>query len=1220
MTDIRRSPRRYLVWAGISLLLTMMAVVTVVSTLLATESGSRMVTQWGLTRLAAMEDIEVSVQDIRGNLLQGLRLGEVNLVLPAVTVQAGSLLADWDPFSLLTGNFQLSRLHLDAITVQLADTGDAASQSSDSPLQDLQFAALPVDIAIADFAISDLRINSGQQQIEIAELNTAIALRDIVLDISGLSMDSNLIGLSGDLELELSPGLPIDANLRWTYPRPMPMELGRAAGALLVTGSVDHLQVKHQLDSPFVLLSNGVIEPFTAQGPRVELRHQAERLLLPGQLQSIMLDNLELTMRGVPSALELSLLTGARWQDVPQLEIAMDGRLAGQALTLSAELGSPGGALQTTARVDFAAALDIAGDFTLAESDPMALIPGQEQFPLQDLSANGTFQFRQASDELELRVALDQASALLDGYAIAATGSVERNNSSWLFDNLMLTSNTNLLRVNGRVDEAIDLVWELEAPALQEFVPGVQARAVGEGSLQGTIEAPSLAATVSIDTLSAEFGTLNSLRLTLQGDAEFLQGELQLGEAEIGNQQSSLSLDQATLEFAGNAAEHTVTLMLGADYGGSALSADLALSGGFSDVIGGDWQGQLLRGGLGGAAGNWQLQSPSQLAFTDQQFSMLDSCWRYAQIQLCADIEPGADGAYRAEASVQGFPLQELNAPAEGEALFALAGLPRLPAGVALEGEANAALRAEFGGTQVPAFNLTSTTDDAVLILQSRPEDEYGAQRSDEEILEQRYTWRQLNVRSDYHEGDWQFDARAQLDTENLQDSQLPLTGEMNAQLTLDSEGNLRGTSDAEFSDLGWVSAFLPELRNVSGRLASQLNIAGTVDDPQLTGAVHINDAAFFLERTGVAYSDFDMSLNGSSFSSATLQGSLTSDSGNLSYSGAVQGLNSVDWQVVAELKGDSFQVASTENLTLQISPELNLNANAQRINLSGNLHVPVLDLVLQELPESAVDISRDVVIESYPEDRPDLARSYTSNQTAMFDLPMTADLNLSLGDQVTFTGFGLQAGLQGELEVQQQITGASFTYGELAIREGYYRIYGQQLNLQDGKLLFLGNYANPALDIRAVRAVQDQTVGVQINGTLNNMHSQLFSSPALPESDILAVLVTGRPASQLQSTDGDAMLGAIASLGIERGQSLTDDLGNRLGLDTVAITNTGNIDSSELTIGKYLTPQVFIRYGVGLFDRFSKVAVDYMINDRLTLQAESGEYQSIDFTYRVER
>ena len=140
------------------------------------------------------------------------------------------------------------------------------------------------------------------------------------------------------------------------------------------------------------------------------------------------------------------------------------------------------------------------------------------------------------------------------------------------------------------------------------------------------------------------------------------------------------------------------------------------------------------------------------------------------------------------------------------------------------------------------------------------------------------------------------------------------------------------------------------------------------------------------------------------------------------------------------------------------------------------------------------------------------------------------------------------------------------------------------------------------------------------MNGTLKNIRSQLFSTPALPENDIIAVLVTGRPYSEMGEQDGNAVIGAIAALGLDKGQGLTSQIRDTLGLDTFGINSTGNINSSMLTIGKYLTPDIFIHYGVGLFDRQSKIAIDYSLSERVKLQAESGEYQSLDVTYRVER
>ena len=1221
-----RSLKRYLAWTIISLLLLVMAVLTVVSTFLATESGSRIITQWGLARAAEMEGIEVNVQEITGNLLQGLRLREVDFSTAAVDVRAQTVLADWDPLSLLAGNFQLARLQLEEISVQLKDSGGEAEVGAQSPLANFAFAALPVGISIAEFSVSDLRINSGPQQIDIGSIGSRISLQETELELAGLNLDSDLLVLSGDIVLELAAGLPVDASLRWSYPQPLPMQLQEASGLLELAGSVENLRLSHELVSPASLRSTGLLEIFSEQGLRLDLQHQSDHIVLPEQLLSVVVEQFQLHTRGTLSALEITLATDVQMPDAPPLALNAEGVLTDEKLTLASEIDSPGGTLSSNVILDYSAGVEVSGSFDLNESAPMAVLstfsPGSApaDFPLADVQVAGDFNFLAIGEQIGLQVSLDDASARLDGYEVTATGSISLDEAVWQFTNLSLVSSANQLLVNGRLDENIDLDWAIEAPALEQFVPGVQASATGAGTLRGTLSAPLVDADFSVAGVSAEFGTLDSLQLTVEGDPEFYSGTLRVGGARMVDVQNPLLIDQAALEFEGTAEEHMLSLTLAGEYADSQLAADLSLNGGFADLANGDWQGQLTRGEISSAAGDWRMLTASAIGISNQQLTVNDSCWSYASMQVCFGLAPGADDSHVAQASVSRFPLQEFDAPREITPLITLPWFPRLPAGVALEGEANATMRAEFGESRQAALSLTATADDAVLILRAGPEDQYGAERSAGEIQEQSYTWRQLSLSGDYQDGEWRFDARAQLDTDNLQDSDLQLTGELDAQLTLDAGGNLLGSSSAEFSDLGWVSAFAPELRDVSGLLESQLDIAGTLAAPQITGLIRLNDASFFLERTGVTYSDIDLSLNGTSFSSATLEGSMTTEGGYIAFSGAVLGLNSRDWHVEAELNGEAFQIASTEDLTLQISPDLNLDANAQRIDLRGDLHLPVFNIELRELPESAVDISRDVVIRNYPEDRPDLARSYTSNQTAVFDLPMSADLKLSLGDQVSFTGFGLQAALQGELEVQQQVTGASFTYGELAITEGYYRIYGQELNLQDGKLLFLGNYANPALDIRAVREVQNQTVGVQINGTLNNMRSQLFSSPVLPEGDILAVLVTGRPASELQSSDGDAMLGAIAGLGIEQSQGLTESLGDRLGLDTVAITNTGNIDSSELTIGKYLTPQVFIRYGVGLFDRFSKVAVDYMINDRLTLQAESGEYQSIDFTYRVER
>jgi translocation and assembly module TamB len=241
-------------------------------------------------------------------------------------------------------------------------------------------------------------------------------------------------------------------------------------------------------------------------------------------------------------------------------------------------------------------------------------------------------------------------------------------------------------------------------------------------------------------------------------------------------------------------------------------------------------------------------------------------------------------------------------------------------------------------------------------------------------------------------------------------------------------------------------------------------------------------------------------------------------------------------------------------------------------------------------------------------------------DERSLFSIPIAADVSVALENDIRFTGFGISAQLGGDITYRQSATGASSTYGELSIISGSYTAYRQALVIRQGQLLFFGAIDNPALNIRAVRQVNDVTVGVLMNGTLKSINSQLFSTPALPENDIISLIATGRKFSTIGEGDGVNMLNTIANLGLNRSQGLTNSMRDKLGLDALQITNNGDINNSILTVGKYLTPDIFIRYGVGLFDNQSKISVDYTLSEHLKLQAESGEFQSIDITYTVEK
>src|SRR5690606_12243933 len=110
--------------------------------------------------------------------------------------------------------------------------------------------------------------------------------------------------------------------------------------------------------------------------------------------------------------------------------------------------------------------------------------------------------------------------------------------------------------------------------------------------------------------------------------------------------------------------------------------------------------------------------------------------------------------------------------------------------------------------------------------------------------------------------------------------------------------------------------------------------------------------------------------------------------------------------------------------------------------------------------------------------------------------LPMgiNADIQLVVGDQLHFSGFGLSGRLSGMLRVRENLTAA----GDLNILDGRFRGYGQRLELRRAQILFAGPLSKPYLDIEAIRRVDDVVAGLRLSGPADAPLSEVFAEPAM--------------------------------------------------------------------------------------------------------------------------
>jgi translocation and assembly module TamB len=118
-----------------------------------------------------------------------------------------------------------------------------------------------------------------------------------------------------------------------------------------------------------------------------------------------------------------------------------------------------------------------------------------------------------------------------------------------------------------------------------------------------------------------------------------------------------------------------------------------------------------------------------------------------------------------------------------------------------------------------------------------------------------------------------------------------------------------------------------------------------------------------------------------------------------------------------------------------------------------------------------------------------------------------------------------------------------------------------------------------------------------------------------MPDADAISYLVTGRPPQP--GGGGSQMAGAAALLG---SNVLSSAVGSKLGLDEAQVETGGSLDEAALVTGKYLTPNFYISYAMGLFDRSNLVRLRYILSPNWAVQTETGSTQGADVFYEFER
>jgi translocation and assembly module TamB len=426
----------------------------------------------------------------------------------------------------------------------------------------------------------------------------------------------------------------------------------------------------------------------------------------------------------------------------------------------------------------------------------------------------------------------------------------------------------------------------------------------------------------------------------------------------------------------------------------------------------------------------------------------------------------------------------------------------------------------------------------------------------------------------------------------------------------VDPQAPIRGEMTASLAEKGLLAALFPGLvRESSGQLEVAATLAGPPADPRLAGTFSLSGAAAYLPVAGLSLRDVRLRGRLANEEIELEEARITSGDGTLIAQGKIL-LN--DWALADyrfNLSGENVEAVNLPELQLHISPELEISGDAERLRLRGKVLVPYA-MVRGRESEPPIRSSPDLVLVDAPEEA-----------AAELPLELDAAVRVILGERVLVKASGVDARLGGEVEILARNLEEINGRGRIEIKEGAYSAYGIGLKVERGNILFAGGPVDrPTLDILALRNAGEVKAGVRVTGTPRQPLVKLYSDPLMPDTDILSYMVLGRP---LGAAGGDTdLLMTAAGVLLSQGESvvLQDRLKRRLGIDVLEVqAGSGDVSSSVVTIGKYLSPRLYISLGHSLFTSTNEFRMRYRLFERWELESSVGVESGADLYYLIE-
>ncbi|MEY4761584.1 MAG: hypothetical protein RLZZ200_1440 [Pseudomonadota bacterium] len=836
--------------------------------------------------------------------------------------------------------------------------------------------------------------------------------------------------------------------------------------------------------------------------------------------------------------------------------------LDGASITVTrGQLSGYGGtaALQGTARWSPSYSWQIGGNLQGIDLKTVrADLPGRISL---DFSAAG----KRFDGSGDMDLSLERLQGTVRGNPASGKGRIERRGEEWRFSGLDLRAGRTRLTAEGVYGARRDIRFGLSADDLGLLSPDARGRITARGSLSGTAKAPVIGIRAQGSGFAFGGGALRSIDADVDVDLREggdTTGRLRMRDLRFG----ARLIDTAEVQLDGRAEDNSLVAVLNA----SGLQVSLAARGGFHD---GQWRGTVreLDASDGGAL-KLALEAAAPLELGESAFRVGPLCLKGRSEQLCAAAD-GRSGAWNSGFEASQLPLSTLTAGLSQDIDYS----GRIDARLELHGAEALPVTGRLHATLADALlrhHLTKEREEqlafgnGVVDASATPED---------------------------------FSLQVGLDAGKAGSLRGQLLGK---RVGADWRGHsVHGDFSLETDGLNLLDAYVPGLDRAAGRLTARASVDGTLGTPSFDGDLQLRNGEVDLYVVNLALRDISLDAKldgrGLQFSGSTRAGD-----------GKAQASGTLEWRErrpfgTVHLDGENLKLVDIPEARATASPRLDFTIEGNRINVAGEVRIPQANFEPVTIT-NAVLSSGDEVIAGQP-----VAQRQRAWQ-------VTSDVTLTLGDKVSIESHGLTGRITGSIRTHLDETQASRGSGELSVADGKYAAFGRMLDIARGRLIFNnGTLNDPGIDLRAQKVFPDVTAGVNVRGSLRAPRMTFFSEPAIPQSQIVSLILAG---GSLDSVQNSSRQGAARNEALAQGGAIiAQQIGSRIGIQDVGIeSDTAN--ETSLVLGKYLSPRLYVSYGISLAEAINTVKLRYTVGDRWTIKTESGKARSADLVYTIQK